>query len=93
MKKTYSIFLLPLIIIIVLTITHVVVANRLSTAGVELDNIQNKLTEYKKENILLKEKVLEQSSLDHIASAAADLGFVNSKSGVYFFDQLPLARR
>ncbi len=87
------IFILSLVIIILLAIMHVIVSNKLSTAGVELDDIQGKLTIYKKQNILLREKLLEQSSLYHVASAAASLGFVNEKSHFYIPVPLPLAKR
>ena len=80
-------------IIIVLTIVHVVVSNMLSTTGIELDNLQTDLTKYKKENTILQEQILQASSLDHIASAAATLGFVSEKSPVVIDAPLPLAKR
>lgn len=93
MKKSLYLFFLLIMVIISLTITHVVVSNMLSTTGVELDTLQVNVIKYKKENTLLHEQVLEQSSLFHIASAAAEMGFVPAKSTVYLSAPLPLAKR
>ncbi len=65
----------------------------LSTTGIELDNLQTDLTKYKKQNTILQEQILQASSLDHIASAAATLGFVSEKSPVVIDAPLPLAKR
>ena len=91
MKKT--LFLLLLFIVLGLSILHIIVSNRLSTAGVELDTVQKQLTFYRKQNLILQEDVLDNSSLFHIASAAATMGFVNEKSHVYLSAPLPLAKR
>ncbi len=91
MKKRFVVILLS--ITILLSCIHVVISNMLSTAGVELDEIQEKLTQYKKENLLLHEDILEHSSLYSIASASATMGFVSEKSHVYISAPLPLAKR
>jgi cell division protein FtsL len=91
MKKTFFILLIG--IIICLSCFHVIVSNMLSTAGVELDDLQKKVTLYRKQNLLLREDMLENSSLYHVASAAASMGFVSEKSHVYFSAPLPLAKR
>jgi hypothetical protein len=91
MKKTI-IFLLPFIIV-VLTIIHVVVSNMISTAGVELDNLQTNLADFQKKNTILRQQVLIDSSLSHIASVAAEMGFIDPKSNVYLSAPLPLAKR
>lgn len=93
MKKSVVIFLSLVIITFVLSIVHVVVANVLSTTGVELDAIQTDLLKYKKENVILRESVLENASLYQIASKAAELGFVPSKSSVAITAPLPIAKR
>ena len=93
MKKSGYIFISLVIVIIALTIVHVVVSNMLSTTGIELEKLQTDLTAYKKENVILQEQVLEASSLDHIASAAAAMGFVSVKTPVVLDSPLPLAKR
>lgn len=79
--------------IVVLTIVHVIVANMISTTGVDLEAIQTDLRSYKKENVILREKVLEQSSLLSIASQAASMGFVKSETPLVMSSQLPIAKR
>ena len=70
---------------------QVIISNSLSTTGITLAKLEKELALYKKENILLQEKVLHISSLTHIASVASELGFVQEKSQVYLSTPLPLA--
>lgn len=93
MKKSIYFFSPLLFIILVLTIIHVVVANMLSTSGVELNTLQMDLIKYKKENTILSEQVLDQTSLQHIASVAAQMGFIESRTYVSVNAPLPLAQR
>jgi cell division protein FtsL len=90
-KKPILIITFFIISIISLWITQVVISNRLSTTGIELEKIQSEIAKYKKENTLMKEKVLEASSLLNVSQKAKALGFVESKSQVYLSDPLPLA--
>lgn len=76
-----------------LSIVHVVVANMLSTTGIELSGLQSDVAQYKKENMFLREQVLEHASLYHVASKASEMGFVNAKSHVYLSAPLPIAKR
>jgi cell division protein FtsL len=93
MNKSLYLFSALVLVILTLTIVHVVVSNMLSTTGIELDTLQTDLTHYKKENVILQEQVLDQSSLSHIASAAAGMGFISEKSPVVIQAPLPLAKR
>lgn len=92
MKKPIFFIVLIICIIVSLSIVQVTVSNNLSTTGVELAKIEERITEYKKENIVLKEKLLTLSSLDNIASKAAEIGFIEGKSRV-FLSTPPLAKR
>lgn len=94
MKRTFY-FILPLLLITIfgLSVLHVVIANMLSTAGVELDKLQVELVAYQKENTIIREQILNQTSLDHIASVASNMGFIEAKSNVYIDSPLPLAKR
>ena len=91
MKKPLLIITFFIISIISLWTTQVVISNRLSTTGIELQKIQSEIAKYKKENTLIKEKVLETSSLLGVSQKAKALGFVESKSQVYLSNPLPLA--
>ena len=93
MKKLIFITFPLFIIIVFLSIIQVVVANMLSTAGVELDLLQTDLIKLHKENTLLRETVLSDTSLTKIASTAANMGFADAKTSLYLSDNIPMARR
>lgn len=80
MKKPILFIILIITIIVSLSIIQVAVSNNLSTTGVELARIEEKIATYKKENVLLRQKLLIASSLDTIASKAAEMGFVEEKT-------------
>lgn len=91
MKKPFLIITFFIISMISLWVVQVVISNRLSTTGIELEKIQSEVAKYKKENTLLEEKVLEASSLINVSQKAKSLGFVESKSQIYLTSPLPLA--
>lgn len=91
MKKPFIILSLQTILVISLSITQAILANSISTTGVELVKIEKELTSYKKENALLSEKLFITTSLTNIASSAALLGFAEEKTRVYMTGPLPLA--
>jgi hypothetical protein len=93
MKSSLFILSSLVFVIVALSVIHVVVANMLSTTGVELDDLQTNLTKYKKENIILREDVLGHASLYYIASVAAEMGFVDAKSPIVIHSPLPIAKR
>ncbi len=82
---------MSLIAIVLLSVTRVVVTNNISTNGIDLGKIQAQVADLKKQNAYLHEQVLELSSLNYIASAAADTGFVTSKTQMVLSSPLPLA--
>ena len=73
---TYALFL----IIVLLSIIQAVVSNRLSTSGITLGKIEDEIRFYKTENSSLAEEYFLVSSLNNIASRAADLGFARERS-------------
>lgn len=91
MKKPFLILGFLFTIIVILSLAHVVVSNSLSTTGIVLSKLQKQIDRYKKENSLLAENVLMQSSFTEIASRAAEMGFVHAKSHVYLSSPLPIA--
>lgn len=92
MKQPVFIIAAILLIIVVLSVLQVVVSNGLSTTGIEVAKVQKEIDIVKKQNAVLKEEVLKQSSLVYIASEAATMGFIESKSMISVFAPLPLAR-
>lgn len=91
MKRPYKLIFLIMIVIFALSIVRVGLENSISTTGVELSGLQSKVQAFKRENSILQEKYLEDSSLTHVASAAAEKGFVLAKNQVYLSAPLPLA--
>lgn len=88
----YKIIIKSLIFVaVVLAILRVVVANSISTSGVELGKINEAVNSYQLENYLLSEKLLEQSSLSVIASEAAKLGFADTGESFVLNNPLPIA--
>ena len=82
---------LSIVAIIGLSVVRVVVTNNISTNGAELGELQEKVKQIKKENALLHEEILESSSLNYVASQAAEVGFVPSKTQMVVSSPLPLA--
>jgi len=48
----------------------------LTTAGYSLESLQNQLDEIRRENLILQNKIYEESSLTHVAQSAKERGFV-----------------
>jgi hypothetical protein len=91
MKKPTLLILFFVTIIIALSVVRVAILNSISTTGIELVNLQQELTVYKKQNVLLKEEYLAVSSLTSLDKRAKMLGFVEAKSHIYLSAPLPLA--
>lgn len=93
MKRPFIIILLFIFTIISLSVLRVALSNKLSTTGIELENLQVQLINYSKENTILEEKVLQVSSLINLSNEAKTLGFVETKSEVFLTNPVPLALR
>lgn len=91
MKRSISLFGFLILTIIFLSVVQVAVSSKLSTVGIELDELEEKINLYEKENTNLSEKYLFETSLTNVASKAAQLGFVEKKSRIYLTTPLPLA--
>lgn len=91
MKKSLFFINFIIFIIITLSVIQVVVSNSLSTKGVLLSQLEDEIRIYKKENSLIREKVLVMSSFTNIASKAGELGFVEDKSQIVLTPTLLLA--
>lgn len=93
MKKPVIIISILFLAIITLSLVRVVISSNFSTGGIDLENIEEKLSLYKTENSILKEKLLTLSSLDYISSRASEIGFVENKRSISLEKSLPLAIR
>lgn len=93
MKKPLFFIGLNIFAIVILSIVQVVVANSISTTGIELGKIQAQIADLEKKNAVLHEQVLLSASLTEIASEAATMGFVPSQGQVVLSTPLPIALR
>lgn len=90
--KRPILFLFGLVaIILFLSVVQVGISNRLSTTGIELAAVQQKIKQYRIENELLTEKLLTKTSYTQIADKAITEGFVDSKTTVYLSTPVPIA--
>lgn len=93
MKKPLVFIGFNIIIIVALSLVQVIVSTSIATTGAELGKLQEDISVLKKKNAILHEQVLVESSLTHIASEAAEMGFEDADSPLVFSDETPLARR
>ncbi len=91
MKRTKLLIAIFLGAIIVLSIVRMAVSNALSTDGIALSSIQDNIDQYKKDNLILSQKIYQLSSLTNIENNATALGFSDEKSRVELGGPLPLA--
>ncbi|MBI4096261.1 MAG: hypothetical protein HY425_00915 [Candidatus Levybacteria bacterium] len=80
MKKPYLLILFLIGLTIVLSVVKSVAYNRLSTSGVFVGKLEDKVDYYETQNAILSEKLLTFSSLTYIANKAVELGFVKEDS-------------
>ncbi len=91
MKKPILLVTILILIVISLFGVRAAVSNRISTSGIVLGETQDEANKLKIENLVLKEKVYSLSSLTKISSAAAKLGFVESKESFALTKTQPIA--
>ncbi len=91
MKRPLAIIIFVGLVIVTLSVVQASVANQISTTGADLVALQDKLDNYKRENMVLQEKLLQASSLTNLSEKAKKLGFVDAKKQVYLNTPLPLA--
>lgn len=74
-----------------LLLSRVILSNAYAVDGITLGNLNQKLAEVEKQNMMLKEKLYQQSSYTFIASDAATLGFAEQKSHISLSNTTSLA--
>lgn len=79
MKKIGLLFGLLGSIILVLLVVQISVSNMLSTGGITLSEIQQQTQDLQRQNAILKEKVLNISSLTYVEQQAEKEGFAPDK--------------
>lgn len=80
MKKPSLIIIILFGLIITLSIVKVMAYNRLSTSGVFVGKVEEEITSYKRQNAILTQELLNNSSLTNISVKAEKIGFVKEDS-------------
>ncbi len=93
MKRPVHLIIFILTIIIGLAVGQASMANQLSTTGSELALIQQQVDNYKRENTVLQEQLLDAMSLTNISEKAKTLGFDDAKKQLSLVDKPSLALR
>ncbi len=91
MKNTSLLLFTLIITIIFLSVIQVVVSNKLSTSGVYLSKIEKEIDQYRRENYLLTEKILNHTSLTNLKSQADKLGYLKNRDILVLDQDLKLA--
>lgn len=93
MKKPVVIIVFLSVVVLGLLIARITLVNSISTTGIKLVDLQNQISDVKKQNELLKVQYLQAASYTNISSKAEKLGYVPVKSQVDLAAPLPMAMR
>ena len=77
MRKPALIITFLIGLTVALSLIKAIVYNRLSTSGVFVAKVEEKISFYKTQNAILSEELLASSSLTSIVAKASELGFAN----------------
>ena len=92
MKKTFRIFKILSLIILLLGVFQAVVSSKLATAGERLTQIDEEIKSLEEENERLKKEIAISSSLTTIAKKAEGMGFLRVEDFLYLTEE-PFAFR
>lgn len=91
MKKYLIIIVILLIVAGILEIVDLSLANKISAESLNAGGLSQKILTLDEENSMLESKVLQYTAFEEVASRAATLGFVESKSQISLYEDLPVA--
>jgi len=91
MKKYIVIIVILVICAGTLEIIDLLLANRVSAESLNAGELSQKILKLDEENSMLESKVLQYTAFEEVASRAATLGFVESKSQISLYEDLPVA--
>lgn len=89
MKKGFITFI-TLSVLVVCAMFQLFIAHRLSTAGIELTQIEHKIQTLSKENEELRHTIASHSSLMAVSARAKEIGF--REALVVYVETPPMAR-
>lgn len=93
MKKHKILLYALFAIVFFLGVTQLVVSNSMSTSGTFLGKVNDELSRFETENLLLSEKILNFSSFLNISQKADKLGFEPKKTAYSVTSVLPIAKK
>ena len=88
----FRIIIIPLVLItMVLEGVNIFLSNQVSSESVTVSRLSSELEEVERRNYALRSEVLEYTSLDRVASRAAELGFVENKKVISLYKPAAVA--
>jgi cell division protein FtsL len=90
-KKSFKLHLILLVIVIILTVLQIVCANRLITAGKNLQSLEQQAELLESENGKLTSEVAAAASLERLKKESTTLGFVDNPQYFNLSGDKPIA--
>jgi cell division protein FtsL len=92
MKKINLVVLLLIVITLVLQGINIYLSNKIAANSINVSKMQENIDALNEKNQILEAKILDSTSLDHIASRAAQLGFASdNKNYISLYSPLEVA--
>ncbi len=91
MKKIYLIASILILVILGVEVLYLAQSNNLATESVRAEELMEKITALEEKNQILESEVLSYSSLQVVASRAADLGFEKPEEFIMLKDSDSIA--
>jgi cell division protein FtsL len=86
--------IIPLALIaLVLEGINIFLTNQVSSESVTVSRLESEIGEIEQKNFTLKSDVLEYSSLERVASRAAEMGLVETKKTISLYEPVTVAVR
>ena len=87
-----KVILIPLLIItLLLEGVNVFLTNQISTESVTVNKLTAQIEKYEQSNFTIRSEVLEYTTLETVASRAAQLGFVENKNVISLYESASVA--
>lgn len=91
MKKPILVIAILGLIVFSLSLVRIYISNQVDTSGIVLGHVQEQIDSYKTENMLLAQKLYEETSLTNMQDKITKLGYIEAGSNVVLNGQLPVA--
>lgn len=92
MKLVYFLLILFFLVVASLQGAKIFLENQVATESIEVTQLKQEIAQQKEKNHHLKTQLLSYTSLETIASKAAQLGFVDKSDTISLFEPQQLAK-